>query len=131
MQQQVCLLRRFTRKFLPLVILSKQNRAKLEHGAENRMTGKPLPPSPLPSSEERKKLLVFSDSRQDAAFFACYLGRTYSQFLRRRLIVRTLEQHLEALANRWRIQDVVGPVRRTAEELGVFPERWSPQQQTQ
>lgn len=86
-------------------------------------------PSPLPSSDERKKLLVFSDSRQDAAFFACYLDRTYGQFLRRRLIVRALEQHPGALTNRWRIQDVVGPVRRTAQELGVFPDRWSPQQQ--
>lgn len=89
----------------------------------------PPSPSPLLPSEERKKLLVFSDSRQDAAFFACYLDRTYGQFLRRRLIVRTLEQHPEALTNRWRIQDVVDSVRRTAEELGVFPARWSAQEQ--
>ena len=90
--------------------------------------GHQVPHSSLPPSTERKKLLVFSDSRQDAAFFAPYLNRTYSQFLRRRLIVRTLEQYPEALTNRWRIQDVVGPVQRTAEELGIFPNHWSLQQ---
>ena len=88
--------------------------------------GTPSPSSSaLPQSAERKKLLVFSDSRQDAAFFAPYLNRTYSQFLRRRIIVRTLEQHPEALTNGWRIQDVVGPVQRTAEELSIFPSHWS------
>ena len=91
--------------------------------------GTPSPSSSaLPPSAERKKLLVFSDSRQDAAFFAPYLDRTYNQILRRRLIVRTLEQHPEVLANGWRIQDVCGPLRQTAEELGIFPNGWSLQQ---
>lgn len=79
-------------------------------------------------SGEGQKLLIFSDSRQDAAFFACYLDRTYRQILRRRLIVLAVEQHPEAVLNRWRIQDLVDPVRRIAEEMRLFPDSWSQQQ---
>ncbi len=79
-------------------------------------------------SGEGRKLLIFSDSRQDAAFFACYLDRTYRQILRRRLIVLALEQHPEATINQWRVQDLVGPVRRIAEKVHFFPDSWSPQQ---
>lgn len=40
-----------------------------------------------------RKLLAFSDSRQDAAFFAPYLENTHSNLLNRRLIFKGLEQH--------------------------------------
>lgn len=77
-----------------------------------------------------RQLLLFSDSRQDAAFFACYLDRTYSQILRRRLILLTLEKHVkEVIGNRWRIQDLVEPLRREAEELAIFPHGYSHQEQ--
>lgn len=79
---------------------------------------------------EGRKLLVFSDSRQDAAFFACYLDRTYDQILRRRLIVQTLEQHPEAITNQWRIEDLAEPIRRLAEEKRLFSDGWSLQRQT-
>ena len=108
-------------------IPSAREPVEAEQAEDQDEWGAPSPAPVLPSGE-RKKLLVFSDSRQDAAFFACYLDRTYNQLLRRRLIVRSLEQHPEALTNRWRIQDVVGPVRQTAEELGIFPHGWSTQQ---
>src|SRR5262249_5896990 len=58
-----------------------------------------LPPSAATLPGEGRKLLIFSDSRQDAAFFACYLDRTYRQILRRRLIVLALERHPEAVSN--------------------------------
>jgi ATP-dependent helicase YprA (DUF1998 family) len=77
---------------------------------------------------EGRKLLIFSDSRQDAAFFACYLDRTYQQILRRRLIVLALEQYPEAATNLWRIQDLVEPVRRIAEEMRLFSDRQGLQQ---
>jgi Zn-finger nucleic acid-binding protein len=68
------------------------------------------------------QLLLFSDSRQDAAFFPCYLTRTYSQILRRRLILKTLKKHSDdVLSNRWRLQDLVEPLCREAEDLNIFP----------
>ncbi len=41
---------------------------------------------------EGRKLLVFADSRQDAAYFAPYLERTYRRAVQRRLIAFTIEQ---------------------------------------
>jgi hypothetical protein len=69
---------------------------------------------------EGRKLLAFADSRQHAAFFACYLDRTYNQILRRRLIVQALEAHPEAMLEKWRISDLVVPVLRIAAEANVF-----------
>jgi ATP-dependent helicase YprA (DUF1998 family) len=84
----------------------------------------------LENSNIGRQLLIFSDSRQDAAFFACYLDRTYQQILRRCLILYALKKYRdEAIANRWRIQDVVEPIRREAEPLQIFPDRLSLQEQ--
>ena len=107
---------------------ARDSTLKEEQNEEQDEWGAPPPAPSARPSDERKKLLVFSDSRQDAAFFACYLDRTYNQLLRRRLLVLTLKQHPEAVANKWRIQDLAEPTRRTAEELGIFPNRWSLQQ---
>lgn len=74
-----------------------------------------------------RKLLAFSDSRQDAAFFACYLDRTYRQILRRRLIVEALTEGLKD-GTVWRVQDLVRPVRRLAEEAWLFGPEWSEQE---
>ena len=74
------------------------------------------------------KLLVFSDSRQDAAFFAPYLNRTHERILRRSLILETLRRHKEdALCYRWRLQDLVAPLAKCIEEADLFP-NYSPQQ---
>jgi hypothetical protein len=71
--------------------------------------------------QEGRQLLVFSDSRQDAAFFAPYLSRTYSQILRRRLILKTIEDNRErVIENRWRVQDLANPLRQTANQQGLF-----------
>lgn len=54
-----------------------------------------------------KRLLVFSDSRQDAAFFSTYLETTYGQILRRRLIIETLKRFKQkAITNKWQVQDL-------------------------
>jgi len=42
---------------------------------------------------KEKKILIFSDSRQDAAFFAPYLESTYKRILFRRLIVEAMEKN--------------------------------------
>jgi len=67
-----------------------------------------------------RKLLVFSDSRQDAAFFAPYLERTYHQILRRRLILQTLEEDQDAKDGDLRMEDMVSRVRKRAERCGLF-----------
>ena len=70
---------------------------------------------------EGRQLLVFSDSRQDAAFFAPYLSRTYSQILRRRLILEIIEDHSESvIQDRWRTQDLINPLVRATERLDLF-----------
>lgn len=88
---------------------------------------------PLPHSEPfpvGRQMLIFSDSRQDAAFFSCYLSRTYSQILRRRLIVHTLELYTAYVTtNHWRVQDLVEPLRGEAEALSIFPREYSRQEQ--
>jgi len=67
-----------------------------------------------------RKLLVFSDSRQDAAFFAPYLERTYVQILRRRLIFQTIEEDQDAKDGDLRMEDMVSRVRKRAERCGLF-----------
>jgi hypothetical protein len=43
------------------------------------------------STKETKQMLVFSDSRQEAAYFASYFGFTYNNILRRRLLLQVAQ----------------------------------------
>ncbi|MCR4442917.1 MAG: DEAD/DEAH box helicase [Peptococcaceae bacterium] len=71
----------------------------------------------------QRKLLAFSDSRQDAAFFAPYLNRTYDRILRRGLILKILEINKEAVLNdKWRVQDIVNPLQKYMEKMEIFPD---------
>ncbi len=83
-----------------------------------------IPPSPDPDAQELpgqgRKLLVFSDSRQDAAFFAPYLERTYDQALHRRLILQSLLAHPDGRMGDLRLDDAVGIVLRAAQSAGMF-----------
>lgn len=76
----------------------------------------------IPQEEENmgRKLLVFSDSRQDAAFFAPYLERTYNRILRRRLILKTLLEDETGRTGRLRLNDLVERVLREAENTDLF-----------
>ena len=68
-----------------------------------------------------QQLLIFSDSRQDAAFFAPYLNRTYSNILRRRLILEVLNDEVDrVINNRWSTIDLINPLRRAADRIGLF-----------
>lgn len=53
-----------------------------------------------------RKLLSFADSRQEAAFFAPYLERTYSAALRRSLILQAIEALY--VGDALRVRDLVG-----------------------
>ena len=76
---------------------------------------------------EGRKLLSFSDSRQDAAFFAPYLDRTYSRAIERRLIWQ-VAQRLHELSPRF--EDLVTPIRRDAESALVLDEDDGPLRNT-
>ena len=88
-----------------------------------------LPPSLAEEMEDLpgqgRKLLAFSDSRQDAAFFAPYLERTYRQILRRRLILKALLEDEDAREGRLRVQDVVRRLLRQAEDAVLFKQSQS------
>jgi len=69
-----------------------------------------------------RKLLIFSDSRQDAAFFAPYLERTYQQILHRRLILQTMLEDEDAREGRLRLSDMVRRLMKQAEAVCFFSE---------
>ena len=64
-----------------------------------------------------RKLLTFSDSRQDAAFFAPYLERTYNRAVQRRLIQINVQRHGE---DEPCLEDLLRPIRRQAEDEFVL-----------
>jgi len=74
---------------------------------------------------KRRKLLIFSDSRQDAAFFAPYLERTYNQVLHRRLILSTLLDDQDGQLGLLRMQDIVSRLLRKADAAGLFKQNQS------
>ncbi len=67
---------------------------------------------------KEKKILIFSDSRQDAAFFAPYLDFTYNRILFRRLIVEALQKNNSV--NDYRLRSLCEDVLQLAEENSVF-----------
>ncbi|GAA4081196.1 DEAD/DEAH box helicase [Actinomadura miaoliensis] len=89
-----------------------------------------LPPAPDESVAdhpgEGRKLLLFSDSRQKAAFFAPYLQRTYGDLQRRRLIWQGL---LAAVRDGdvARVDDLAAEVAKAATREGIFERRASRQ----
>lgn len=67
-----------------------------------------------------RKMLNFTDSRQNAAFFASYLERAHARNMRRRLIVRTLEDSPDAVSGHLRMEDLLPRLVRQAEEVGFY-----------
>lgn len=82
----------------------------------------PKDPAPDPRAiAGGRKLLAFSDSRQDAAFFAPYFERTHNRSIHRRLIHESLvhiaQVHPE---HRPRTEDLLGQLITLAESSGVL-----------
>lgn len=65
-----------------------------------------------------KKILAFSDSRQDAAFFAPYLDSTYKRILYRRVITQVLQQNKSV--EDYRLQSLCEDVIKLTEEENLF-----------
>ncbi|MCB0032282.1 MAG: hypothetical protein KDE28_30440, partial [Anaerolineales bacterium] len=86
-----------------------------------------LPPSDDQETQylpgQGRKLLMFADSRQDAAYFAPYLERTFNDILERRLIYKALLEDEAARDGRLRLNSVAKKLLDQAEAAGIFPER--------
>lgn len=74
---------------------------------------------------EGRKMLNFTDSRQNAAFFAPYVERTHMRSLRRALILKTAKQ-LVAREGDVRLPDLIEPLVDAAEDLGLLIEEKTP-----
>jgi hypothetical protein len=69
-----------------------------------------------------RKLLLFSDSRQSAAFFAPYLEDSYAAVQRRRLVLQGLTAG-DSAGDGLRSNDLVFHVTKAADAVGVFQRR--------
>ncbi|MBI3958970.1 MAG: DEAD/DEAH box helicase [Chloroflexi bacterium] len=83
-----------------------------------------VPPSRNEKEQEHpgegRKLLNFTDSRQNAAFFAAYLERAHGRNLRRRLIMKTLQESPDAASGHLRMQSLLPRLVTQAEQAGFF-----------
>lgn len=68
------------------------------------------------SSEKGRKLLIFSDNRQEAAYFAGYLSRKHSEIMWRRLILTELKKEREGM----NVRDFIDILRVKAEKVELF-----------
>ena len=88
-----------------------------------------LPAAPNPEQADQpgegRKLLLFSDSRQAAAFFAPYLETSYETLQRRRLILEGLER--AAKEESATVSDLAFRVAKVADAAHVFPRKMSAQ----
>jgi superfamily II DNA/RNA helicase len=73
-----------------------------------------------------RKILAFSDSRQDAAFFAPYLDFTYKRILYRRLIMEALRRNRSV--KDYRLESLCEDVLRSADEKDLF-DAWMDEKQ--
>jgi len=78
---------------------------------------------------EGRKLLSFTDSRQNAAFFAPYLERSHQRNLRRRLIMKTIQEDPDVSRGDLHLKDLMPRVWRQATQAGIFEETESRDQQ--
>lgn len=78
----------------------------------------------LPSKHERK-LLVFSDSRQEAAYFGWFLGATHADILWRRAILHVIRQ-LESRSPDLMVSDIIDPLTKMCDEAGLLDEQGTP-----
>jgi ATP-dependent helicase YprA (DUF1998 family)/transcription elongation factor Elf1 len=74
--------------------------------------------------ESGRKLLVFSDNRQEAAFFAAYMDNKYNQLMWRRLILRELKNKPEGIL----LIDLIRILVKKAKEAVLFPDNLSNQE---
>jgi len=83
-----------------------------------------MPPSSDPDVRDLpgggRKMLNFTDSRQNAAFFAPYMERAHLRNLRRGLILKTIKKLPEGKYQDVRLSNLVAPLVNEAEMIGLF-----------
>lgn len=72
--------------------------------------------SPSIEDERGRKLLIFSDNRQEAAFFAGYLGNKHDFIMWRRLILKELKKESEGIY----IKDLIDRLKVAAEKNNLY-----------
>ena len=80
---------------------------------------------PSQTAQGKRRLLAFSDSRQDAAYFATYLNRTANHILHRQLILRAAQRTAKDNpgVSGFSAYDLVTPLIAEAQEIGLFSAR--------
>ena len=74
---------------------------------------------------ERRKVLAFADGRQEAAFFAWYLGDSYKSIRARNLLLKVLQRQSVHSSAGSSFRDVAIRLRDTFRRKNVFPATWS------
>lgn len=67
-----------------------------------------------------KQFLIFSDSRQDAAYFSSYFDFTYHNILRRRLLVQTLQENSKRYGDYISISELMDHLTITFDKYHIF-----------
>lgn len=75
---------------------------------------------------EGRKMLNFTDSRQNAAFFAPYVERSHQREIRRGLILNAIKRCKQDGSADIRLPDLLQPLVSEAENIGLFAEETSP-----
>src|SRR5699024_5417621 len=76
-----------------------------------------------------RKLLMFNDSRQSAAFFAPYLETSYGTFQHRRLILEGMSE-IHDPDDELRVDDLIDETAQAAKRAGLFGRKVSKRQRT-
>jgi len=80
------------------------------------------PKKSIDISGGKRRLLAFSDSRQDAAFFATYLSRTANQILHRQLILKAIQRLFKENPGTefFSPNELINPLIMESQEIGLF-----------
>ncbi len=97
--------------------------ANIERNPKSDDLWMPVQADPTAQSMRGRNLLIFSDSRQDAAYFAPYLSQTYDKIIRRALIVQVVKENADRIhKNQWRITDCAAPLLKKVTDLDLLSE---------